>query len=187
MKQDADGHLSMADEIAAGAADAFLKESSMKLSASLALEEFVIHELLPEARLNDAPSNSSFIYRGKNAKQLKKIIKALKENAEASANESLQTFKDYSKQGITLAEQEQYLQSCTDKSDLTKCSDSNHLYDAPCLRKATHEQKNVLTDFCEELDRIIGGKCHRIIFIYSCIFFFFFAILIIIFFFVFFR
>jgi len=171
MKQDADGHLSMADEIAAGAADAFLKESSMKLSASLALEEYVIHELLPEARLNDAPSNSSFIYRGKNAKQLKKIIKALKENAEASANESLPTFKDYSKQGITLAEQEQYLQSCIDKSDLTKCSDSNHLYDAPCLRKATHEQKNVLTDFCEELDRIIGGKCHRIIFIYSCIYF----------------
>ena len=69
MKQDADGHLSMADEIAAGAADAFLKESSMKLSASLALEEFVIHELLPEAPLNDAPSNSSVAKMPKSSKR----------------------------------------------------------------------------------------------------------------------
>jgi hypothetical protein len=160
MKQDADGHLSMADEIAAGADDAFLKESAMKLSASLALDELVIHELLPQAPLNATPTNSSFVYRGKNAKEMKKIIANLKTNAEKSANESLSSFKDYSLQGITLEEQEQYLQSCVNKSNLTKSSENDRLYDAPCLGKATEEQKRLLADFCEELDQIIGGKCN---------------------------
>jgi len=116
--------------------------------------------LLPQAPLNATPTNSSFVYRGKNAKEMKKIIANLKTNAEKSANESLSSFKDYSLQGITLEEQEQYLQSCVNKSNLTKSSENDRLYDAPCLGKATEEQKRLLADFCEELDQIIGGKCN---------------------------
>jgi hypothetical protein len=84
----------------------------------------------------------------------------LKVNAEACANVSLSSFKDYNHQGITLEQQEQYLQSCIDKLNLTKCADYDCLYDAPCVRKATEEQKQTLACFCEELDKIIGGKCN---------------------------
>jgi hypothetical protein len=50
----------------------FPEKVSNEVACSLALEELVIHELLPEVPVNAAPSNSSIVNRGKNAKQIKK-------------------------------------------------------------------------------------------------------------------